>query len=54
MIDSATICKAWLEGIRRNQNTHLYGKVSLEDGVWRGEDGKEAEGTIGKDLGRFS
>ncbi|KAF2803956.1 uncharacterized protein BDZ99DRAFT_511749 [Mytilinidion resinicola] len=54
MIDSPTICKAWLDGIRRNQNTHLYGAVSQEDGVWRDENGKEAEGAIGKNPGKFA
>lgn len=54
LIDSEVICKAWMEGIRRNENTHLYGKASQEDGVWRDKDGKEADGAIGKDPGRFS
>jgi phosphatidylserine/phosphatidylglycerophosphate/cardiolipin synthase-like enzyme len=54
MIDSSAICAAWAEGIRRNQNTHLYGAVSKEDGCWYGKDGKQAEGAIGTDPGRFS
>ncbi|KAI0380116.1 IQ calmodulin-binding motif protein [Hypomontagnella monticulosa] len=54
MIDSAPICKAWIEGLRRNQNTHLYGRVSNEDGVWRDKEGKEADGATGVDPGRFS
>ncbi|KAF2093202.1 phospholipase D/nuclease [Rhizodiscina lignyota] len=54
MIDSPTICAAWLEGIRRNENTHLYGKGSQEDGVWRDENGNEADGAIGKDPGHFA
>ena len=54
MIDSPLICRAWLDAIRRNQNTHLYGAVSQEDGIWRDSDGKEAEGAIGKDPGRFA
>jgi len=54
MIDSAAVCKAWLEGLRRNQNTHLYGAASQEDGIWRDEQGTEAEGAIGKDPGRFA
>jgi hypothetical protein len=35
-------------------DTHLYGAASQEDGLWRNESGKEAEGAIGKDPGRFS
>ena len=54
MIDSATVCAAWEEGLRRNQNTHLYGMASQEDGIWRDQDGKEAEGAIGKDPGHFA
>ncbi|KAB5572162.1 hypothetical protein GE09DRAFT_1098520 [Coniochaeta sp. 2T2.1] len=54
MIDSADVCRAWIDGLKRNQNTHLYGQLSKEDGVWKGQDGKEAEGTIGVDPGRFS
>ncbi|KAK0636479.1 hypothetical protein B0T17DRAFT_605208 [Bombardia bombarda] len=54
MLDSAHICRAWIDGIRRNQNTHVYGGLGKEDGVWRDGDGKEAEGVIGVDPGRFS
>ena len=54
MLDSHEICAAWAEGIRRNQNTHLYGAVDREDGCWKDKDGKEAEGAIGIDPGRFS
>ena len=54
MIDSHEICQAWAEGIRRNQNTHLYGAVSTKDGCWYGKDGKQVEGAIGTDPGRFS
>lgn len=54
MIDSPLICKAWLDGIRRNENTHLYGAASQEDGVWRDKDGNEAEGAIGKNPGKFA
>lgn len=28
MFDSALVCRAWIDGLRRNQNTHLYGQVS--------------------------
>ncbi|KAL2351937.1 hypothetical protein BJ546DRAFT_989692 [Cryomyces antarcticus] len=54
MIDSAEVCAQWLEGIRRNQNTHQYGEASQEDGLWRDAEGRQAEGAIGKDPGRFS
>ncbi|KAI1096053.1 IQ calmodulin-binding motif protein [Rostrohypoxylon terebratum] len=53
MIDSPLVCRAWIEALRRNQNTHLYGRVG-EDGVWRDAQGKEAEGATGVDAGRFS
>ncbi|XDG06699.1 hypothetical protein ABKA04_006314 [Annulohypoxylon sp. FPYF3050] len=53
MIDSPLICRAWIEALRRNQNTHLYGRLG-EDGVWRDALGKEAEGATGVDAGRFS
>lgn len=35
-------------------DTHLYGAASQDDGVWRDENGNEAEGAMGKDPGRFS
>lgn len=35
-------------------DTHLYGLASQEDGIWRDKDGKEVEGAIGKDPGKFS
>ncbi|OIW31905.1 hypothetical protein CONLIGDRAFT_572063 [Coniochaeta ligniaria NRRL 30616] len=54
MVDSPEVCRAWIDGLRRNQNTHLYGELSKEEGVWRDGDGKEAEGVIGVDPGRFS
>jgi len=54
MIDSELICGQWLDGIRRNQNTSIYGFASPEDGIWRSLDGAEAEGALGKDPGRFS
>ena len=52
MIDSLTICKAWREGIERNQNTALYGRAR-EDGCWYGKDGVLADGSYGLDAGRF-
>ncbi|KAF9694204.1 hypothetical protein EKO04_007904 [Ascochyta lentis] len=54
MIDSHQVCQDWLKQLRRNQNTHLYGLASQEDGIWRDKDGKEVEGAIGKDPGEFS
>src|SRR5512140_86887 len=27
MIDSAEVCRAWIDGLRRNQNTHVYGAL---------------------------
>ncbi|KAI1106634.1 IQ calmodulin-binding motif protein [Jackrogersella minutella] len=54
MIDSPEICAAWIEALRRNQNTHLYGRVSGEDGVWRDAQQKEAAGATGVDVGHFS
>ncbi|CZS88896.1 related to IQ calmodulin-binding motif protein [Rhynchosporium graminicola] len=54
MFDSALVCKAWIDGLRRNQNTHLYGEVGKADGVWRDQNGNEASDVIGVDPGRFA
>jgi hypothetical protein len=27
MFNSALVCKAWIDGLRRNQNTHIYGRL---------------------------
>ena len=54
MIDSAEVVGKWIEGLERNQNTGEYGAASQEDGIWRNSEGKEAEGAIGKDPGKFS
>ena len=54
MLDSEQICKAWIDGIRRNQNTHLHGALDKETGVWTDNEGKEADGATGVDPGRFS
>ncbi|KAF1991456.1 hypothetical protein K402DRAFT_322349 [Aulographum hederae CBS 113979] len=54
MIDSEEVCRDWLEALRRNQNTHLYGKADQKDGLWYDEDGKEAPGAIGKNPGHFA
>jgi phosphatidylserine/phosphatidylglycerophosphate/cardiolipin synthase-like enzyme len=54
MFDSALVCKGWIDGLRRNQNTHLYGEVNQEDGIWRDKNGNQAEDVIGVDPGKFS
>lgn len=54
MIDSHTVCAAWVDGIRRNQNTHIYGAVSKQDGCWHDDQGRQADGAIGVDPGRFA
>ncbi|KAL6885226.1 hypothetical protein HDV57DRAFT_526822 [Trichoderma longibrachiatum] len=46
MVDSREICAKWREGIERNQNTRLFGRVAA-DGVWRDEGGKPGEGYMG-------
>ena len=48
MIDSEQICRKWREGIERNQNTKKFGKAGIDDGVWRDQEGKEAEGSMGR------
>ncbi|KAF4544133.1 Phospholipase D/Transphosphatidylase [Lasiodiplodia theobromae] len=54
LLDSPEICADWVAGLRRNQNTHLYGAVSQEDGIWRDDDGNEAKGAIGINPGHMS
>jgi phosphatidylserine/phosphatidylglycerophosphate/cardiolipin synthase-like enzyme len=54
MFDSASVCKAWIDGLRRNQNTHLYGPVDKTDGIWRDQNGNQAQDVIGIDPGKFS
>lgn len=54
MLDSEQVCRAWIEGLRRNQNTHLYGALDKESGVWTDEKGEMADGAIGIDPGRFA
>lgn len=54
LLDSRLVCTDWLAALHRNQNTHLYGAVSQEDGIWRDEQGKEAEGAMGVNVGHFS
>ncbi|KAL8293888.1 hypothetical protein RB597_007667 [Gaeumannomyces tritici] len=48
------VARDWAEGLRRNQNTHLYGALDPVDGVWRDKDGNEADEATGVDPGRFS
>jgi phosphatidylserine/phosphatidylglycerophosphate/cardiolipin synthase-like enzyme len=54
LLESESVCKAWIEGLRRNQNTLRYGMLSKEDGIWRDVEGNEAVGAIGVDPGRLS
>jgi phosphatidylserine/phosphatidylglycerophosphate/cardiolipin synthase-like enzyme len=57
MIDSPLVVGKWMEGIRQNQNTHLYGKVQNRGdlaGCWVDSDGKMAEHAIGVDPGKFA
>ncbi|KAJ7090308.1 hypothetical protein B0H15DRAFT_907267 [Mycena belliarum] len=54
MFESATVCKGWIDGLRRVQNTHLYGMVDKIDGIWRDENGNQPQDVIGIDPGRFS
>ncbi|KAI0132618.1 hypothetical protein BJ170DRAFT_255175 [Xylariales sp. AK1849] len=54
MLESQDVCRAWVDGLRRNQNTHRYGLVGNEDGIWRDKEGKEATGAMGIDPGKFS
>jgi len=54
MLDSPDVCAAWTDGLRRNQNTHLYGALDKTDGLWRDVHGKAADGAIGIDPGRFA
>ncbi|KAF2140413.1 uncharacterized protein K452DRAFT_360026 [Aplosporella prunicola CBS 121167] len=78
LIDSEAVCHEWLDALRRNQNTHLFGEVCRGGGggagvgagfsggkgggggqervagVWYDDEGKEAEGALGVNPGRFS
>ncbi|KAI1356249.1 hypothetical protein F5Y01DRAFT_309662 [Xylaria sp. FL0043] len=54
LLDSPQVCRAWIDALRRNQNTGIYGAVDRADGIWRDEHGKEIEGATGVDAGRFS
>ncbi|KAK5994201.1 hypothetical protein PT974_07644 [Cladobotryum mycophilum] len=46
MVDSQEICEKWREGIERNQNTKLFGRVS-KDGIWRDAAGNPGKGYMG-------
>jgi len=46
MIDSPVVCRAWREGIERNQNTKMFGRAA-DDGCWYDKNGKLAEGSHG-------
>ncbi|ERT03197.1 hypothetical protein HMPREF1624_01502 [Sporothrix schenckii ATCC 58251] len=54
MLESPDVCHAWIDALRRNENTHLYGGLDKKEGVWRDHEGKEADGVLGIDPGRFS
>ncbi|KAK9850561.1 Phospholipase D/Transphosphatidylase [Penicillium brevicompactum] len=55
LIDSAMICRAWLELIDRNQNTAKYGAASPKDGCWHDPKTDEIPpGSMGPVPGRFS
>ncbi|WFD31485.1 hypothetical protein MSPP1_002522 [Malassezia sp. CBS 17886] len=43
MIDSRAIVSEWLLALRRNQSTHIYGRVDPAMGVWRGKSGTMAD-----------
>ncbi|PKI85260.1 hypothetical protein MVES1_001420 [Malassezia vespertilionis] len=48
MVDSKQIVSEWVTALRRNQSTHLYGKVDQQLGIWRGKGGDQMPDT-GKD-----
>ncbi|KAJ9640714.1 hypothetical protein H2204_003003 [Knufia peltigerae] len=58
MCDSALIVGKWMEGLRQNENTHVYGKVEKDgpdSGCWKDpQTGRQAEGAIGVDPGKFA
>jgi hypothetical protein len=54
MLNSPAICVQWEDALRRNQNTGIHSEVCKWDGVWRDEEGKEVEGAMGLDVGRFA
>ncbi|ROT40726.1 phospholipase D active site-containing protein [Sodiomyces alkalinus F11] len=55
MVDSPPLCRAWIDALRRVQNTAAYGAVDRRDGVWRDpRGGREVEGALGVEPGWFS
>lgn len=46
LIDSPAVCKDWANGIRANQNTHIYGRLD-DDGIWRDPE----DGSVLDDMG---
>jgi len=48
MLDSRLIVSEWVTALRRNQSTHIYGRVDPALGVWRGRHGDQLPDT-GKD-----
>ncbi|KIX05212.1 uncharacterized protein Z518_06084 [Rhinocladiella mackenziei CBS 650.93] len=58
LIDSHLVVGNWMDGIKQNQNTHLFGKVEKEGpdaGCWKDpKTGQQAEGAIGVDPGKFA
>lgn len=54
MLESEAVCRAWVDALRRNQNTHRYGALDKAAGVWTDARGEQAEGAIGIDPGRFA
>ena len=48
MVDSKQIVSEWVTALRRNQSTHIYGRVDPFTGVWRGKRGDQRPDT-GKD-----
>ncbi len=48
LVESPPVCEAWMECVRRGQNTGIYGKFDTRDGVWRwGARTAEKNGTKG-------
>lgn len=54
MLESPDVCRAWIDALRRNQNTHEYGALNKDEGLWRDAEGNQAQDAIGPDPGRFS
>jgi len=46
LVDTPEVCKEWAEGIRANQNTHIYGRLD-DDGIWR----DPKDGSLLEDMG---